>query len=123
MMTMILFSLIAIAIVVYISCPLIRKSTSAPAESGLDEEGIELLAEQESLNAALADLDFEYESGKVSDEDYQKLRQELLKNVEAISARIESASITSGSETQQKQQVEDDIEAEIARYKKQKKRR
>lgn len=114
MLGMILFSLLAIAIIVYIGYPLLRKSQRATIKAASDEGGVELLAEQDRINLALADLDFEYECGRVSDEDYQKLRQELLQDAESVLARIETDSAN------QEQQVEDTVEAEIARYKKEK---
>ncbi len=115
MLTTILFSLLAVAIVAYISYPLLRKSQGETVDADSNERGVELFAERDNINAALADLDFEYECGKVSDEEYQRLRQELLQDVASVSARIESASAIS-----QKPQSEDAVEAEIARYKKQK---
>ena len=118
MLATILFSLLALAIVAYISYPLLRKSPKVTVDVGSGEEGSELLAERDSINLALEDLDSEYEFGKVADEDYQRLRRELLTEAESVSARIESDSTISDAGTPPELQSADIVEDEIARYKK-----
>ena len=118
MLATILFSLLALAIVAYISYPLLCKSPKVTVDVGSGEEGSELLAERDSINLALEDLDSEYEFGKVADEDYQRLRRELLTEAESVSARIESDSTISDAGTPPELQSADIVEDEIARYKK-----
>ena len=122
-MRTILFLLLTLAIVAYISYPLLRKSPQNIVDVVSDEGMLELFAERDSAYMALADLDFDHECGKVSDKDYQKLRQELLQDAASALARIDADSANLAVEKPQEQQVEDAVEAEIARYKKKKKSR
>ncbi len=122
-MATILFLILTLAIVAYISYPLLRKSQQNIVDVVSDEGMLELFAERDSAYMALADLDFDHECGKVSDKDYQKLRQELLQDAASALARIDADSASLDVEKPQEQQVEDAIEAEIARYKKRKRRK
>ena len=122
-MATILFLLLTLAIVAYISYPLLRKSQQNIVDVVSDEGMLELFAERDSAYMALADLDFDHECGKVSDKDYQKLRQELLQDAASALARIDADSANLDIEKPQEQQVEDAVEAEIARYKKRKRRK
>ena len=119
-MLTILFLLLTLAMIAYISYPLINKSqtnTDVVSDSGI----LELSAERDRVYTALAELDFDYECGKVSDEDYQGLRQELLQDAASVLASIESDSTTPDVGTPQKPQSKDIVEDEIARYKKERK--
>ncbi len=122
-MAMTLFLLLTLAIVAYISYPLLRKSPQNIVDVVSDEGMLELSAERDSAYMALADLDFDHECGKISDKDYQKLRQELLQDAASVLARIDADSASLDVEKPQEQQVEDAVEAEIARYKKRKRRK
>ncbi|HIE27537.1 TPA: hypothetical protein EYP66_09645 [Candidatus Poribacteria bacterium] len=108
MASALLFLLLALSILAYISYPLLRKS-QGQLEDVSDAGEIELAEERDRVYSALEDLELEYECGKVSDEDYQKLRQELLAAVELDAATAETAA--------PKQPLKDSVEAEIARYK------
>jgi cytochrome c-type biogenesis protein CcmI len=108
MASALLFLLLALSTLAYIGYPLLRKSQRR-LENVSDEHEIELSEEHERVYRELEDLEFEYECGKVSDEDYQQLRQELLATIELESATSARAA--------PKQPSKDSIEAEIARYK------
>ena len=62
-----------------------------------------LFLERERNYEALADLDEDYEAGKLSDTDYQNLREQLLEDTEKVIAQIESVGMAS-------------VEAEIEKY-------
>ena len=68
-------------------------------ESSMDQ----LLRERERSFSALADLDEDYEVGKLSEQDYQTLRAQLLEETAAVVTQIESSGMTS-------------VEEEIERY-------
>ena len=114
MASVLLFLLLALSIVAYISYPLLRKSRRS-LEDVSDKSEIELAEERDRIYSALEDLDFEYECGKISDEDYQQLRQELLSTSESDSATSEPVSKLRSVTPQQ--QLEDSVEAEIEKYK------
>ena len=65
-----------------------------------------LFQERENSYAALADLDEDYETGKLSDADYQELREELLQETARVIMQLENESLS-------------DVEAEIERFKQQ----
>lgn len=95
--------LLGIPLLVYLGLPLRFRGHPAPeldaAESSMDQ----LLRERERSFSALADLDEDYEVGKLSEQDYQTLRAQLLEETAAVVTQIESSGMTS-------------VEEEIERY-------
>lgn len=97
------------ALLVYLGTPIFSKTGSQPAVTSEDiiaERQRTLSQERERSYAALADLDEDYETGKLSEADYQKLRDELLRETAQIIVQLESES-------------QSDVEAEIERFKQQ----
>ena len=78
----------------------------ATSEDIIAERQRTLSQERERSYAALADLDEDYEIGKLSEADYQKLRDELLQETAQIIVQLENES-------------QSDVEAEIERFKQQ----
>ena len=66
-----------------------------------------LILEREQNYSALLELDEDYETGKLSQEDYQTLRRQLFEEIAAVIAEIETAEGTS-------------LKEEIENYKKRK---
>lgn len=94
---------------VYLYFPFLRDNHVFP-EVDSDEALIQTLTvEREQSYAALADLDEDYETGKLSDIDYQKLRTELLQETAKIIGQLEDAEAI-------------DVESEIERFKQQRQR-
>ena len=118
MASALIFLLLGLSIIAYISYPLLRKSQKR-LEGVSDKSKIELAEERDRIYRGLEDLDIEHECGKISDEDYQQLRQELLTEVESDS--MTSEPISKSRSTTAEQQLKDSVEAEIARYKAQRK--
>ncbi|MBC8232796.1 hypothetical protein H8E77_24885 [bacterium] len=118
MASALLFLLLGLSILAYIAYPLLRKSQGR-LEKVSDGSEIELAEEHNRVYNALEDLEFEYECGKISDDDYQQLRQEFLSKVEADS--MTSEPIGDLRSTTTGQQLKNSVEAEIARYKSQRK--
>ena len=119
MASALLFLLLGLSILAYIAYPLLRKSQGS-LEKVSDENEIELAEERNRVYNALEDLDFEYECGKISDDDYQQLRQEFLSKVESDS--MTSEPIGKLRRTTAGQQLKNSVEAEIKRYKAQRRR-
>jgi len=120
MASALVFLLLGLSILAYIGYPLLRKSPGK-LEKVSDGSEIELAEERNRVYNALEDLDFEYECGKISDDDYQRLRQEFLSKVESDS--MTSEPVGESRSTMTEQQLKDSVEAEIARYKSQKPRK
>lgn len=100
-------------VVVYVSFPLFGRSDIFPEVDPTEARMQTLSLEREQSYSALADLDEDYETGKLSEKDYKELRADLLQETADIINQLETASQL---ETTAKTDVEDEIE----RYKQQK---
>src|SRR5512141_2472248 len=66
--------LLFVAAIAYVGLPFRQRQTNAsPLQAGTSQEG-----KRETVLAALRDLDFDFRTGKVSEEDYQPLRAQLM---------------------------------------------
>ncbi len=98
-----------IALLVYLGFPIFSGTGSPPvttSEDIISERQRTLFQERERSYAALADLDEDYETGKLSEADYQELRDDLLQETAQIIVQLESES-------------QSDVEEEIERFKQQ----
>ena len=105
-MTLILLWIIIIGILllIYLAFPL-WSSEQIPRETDImTSASPQLDLQREQSYSALLDLDEDYEVGKISDKDYQMLRQELLHETAEILKRIENSS-------------DESVEDEIQKYK------
>lgn len=101
--------ILGIALLVYLGLPIFSKVGSqftATSEDIIEERRRALFHERERSYAALVDLDEDYETGKLSDADYQALRGELLQETARVITQLENESLS-------------DVEAEIERFKQQ----
>ena len=101
--------ILGIALLVYLGVPIFSKTGSqltATSDDLIEERRRTLFQERERSYAALADLDEDYETGKLSDADYQELREELLQETARVIMQLENESLS-------------DVEAEIERFKQQ----
>ena len=99
--------ILGIMVLVYITFPLFGRSDIFPEVDPTEARMQTLSLEREQSYSALADLDEDYESGKLSEKDYKELRGDLLQETANIISQLETAAKT-------------DVEAEIERYKQQK---
>ena len=101
--------ILGIALLVYLGLPIFSKKgdqSVATSDDVIAERRRTLFQERERSYAALADLDEDYETGKLSDADYQELREELLQETARVIMQLENESLS-------------DVEAEIERFKQQ----
>lgn len=101
------FVLLGIVFFVYITLPLFSRREEYHDVDSTEARMHTLAIEKDQSYSALADLDEDFESGKLSEADYKTLRAELL---------LETANVVSQLEASAKS----DVEAEIERYRKQK---
>jgi hypothetical protein len=92
----------ALVVVPFVAGPLLKISNRRRPAATQDEAATPEAAKQQAL-AALRDLDFDYRTAKISDEDYAPLRQQLLLQA------AEAAQAAAGSPSAQ----DDDIEAAV----------
>ena len=95
--------LLGIPLIVYLGLPLRFRGRTAPEMDAVESSMQQLFRERERSFSALADLDEDYEVGKLSDQDYQTLRSQLLEETVAVVTQIESSGMIS-------------VEEEIERY-------
>lgn len=109
------FVLLSSLLAVYLGLPFFRKEQTLYRE---DEEIQDLQLERERTYTALLDLDFDYEAGKIEEDDYQKLRSQLLGEAAEVLSRIDGRP-SEGTPRSAPSQPGDLVEAEIERFKKQ----
>lgn len=96
--------ILGVMLLVYLSYPLFGSSELSPEINPAEVRMQTLAIEREQSYSALADLDDDYESGKLSEEDYKELRAALLQETAQIVSQLEAA-------------AQIDVESEIERYK------
>ena len=96
--------LLGIPLLVYLGLPLWLPPRIFSEVDPVEGRMQALFIERERSYAALAELDEDYETGKLSEVDYQGLRGQLLQETVGVVAKIETSGMTS-------------IEEEIERYK------
>ena len=74
---LIIMLLIAIGLVIFVGEPLVRRHTRETLDSPQDQEVEQLTLQKETLYTALRDLDFDYHTGKVDEQDFTELRSRL----------------------------------------------
>ena len=102
--------LLGLPLLVYFGLPLWSKPRPSPEMAAVETRMQTLYLERERSYSALVDLEEDYETGKLSQADYQTLRGQLLQETAAVLAQIETAGMAS-------------VEEEIERYKQEKQSR
>jgi uncharacterized protein with PIN domain len=80
---------IIVAVFVYAPFNRARGQAFASKSSARDEELAELLSKKNSILMAIKDLDFDYEQGKLSEEDYLELRDHYKKQAVVLLRQID----------------------------------
>lgn len=93
-------------LLVYLYYPFLKRDQDFPEIDPVEERRQTLALEREQSYTALADLDEDFETGKLSIQDYQKLRTELLQETAEIVSQLEA-------------DADIDVESEIEKYKRQ----
>lgn len=119
--------IIGIALFLYLCQPFLRRRTqSFEANSSNQINQVfdrfsDLHEERERSYTALAELDFDYDCGKLSEQDYLKLRSDLLKETAVILAQLDQLSVSERErQERRKRKMRDSVEEEIERYKRRK---
>ncbi len=111
--------LVILVVVGYlVSYPLLR---SKRLENHVPQSREDLLQEQkEDVYAAIKEMDFDFEMGKISEDDYQKLRNQYKAKVLGIIKEIDTVDHQGEIETQQ-DEIETMIEREVQQLRAKKK--
>jgi len=70
-------ALISLAAVVFIIYPLLKRENSIAEKKRVDDGSGDMALRKESVYASLKELEFDYQTGKLSREDYEGLRSDL----------------------------------------------
>lgn len=81
-------ALLAFVVLSPVIAPFLRSSGEAPLESGSTELQ-ELLAEKQTLYAAIKELEFDHQAGKLTFDDYQQTRRSYELRAVALLQRID----------------------------------
>lgn len=116
--------IIGIALFLYLCQPFLRRQTQSVEANGSNQINqvfdrfSDLHEERERSYTALAELDFDYDCGKLSEQDYLKLRSDLLKETAVILAQLDQISVSERDrQERRKRKMRDSVEEEIERYK------
>jgi hypothetical protein len=97
--------LLGLPLLIYLGWPIWSRRRRFPEMDSAESRMQSLYLDRQRSYEALVDLDEDYESGKLSETDYQTLRGQLLQETAAVVAQIETVGMAS-------------VEAEIEKYKK-----
>lgn len=111
--TIVFIGLVAMVFIVY---PLIKKENRAPKENEVNNGRGDLVLEKESVYASLKELEFDYQTGKLSWEDYERLRSDL----ESMAVSLLKKADRAKEGKDRKKTIEEEIELEVLRLRKKK---
>jgi hypothetical protein len=101
--------LISLGVIWYVIWPLVNGN---PAPVLIEDDRLtELLTRKDAALQSIKELEFDYQVGKVAPEDYERFNQQLRRQAIGLLQQIEKIAPEVG-------QLDDAVEAEIARYRK-----
>lgn len=107
---------ISLLTVLFIIYPLLKREASiAEKEGGEDQSGDSVL-KKESVYASLKELEFDYQTGKLSRQDYQELRSGL----ESMALSLLKEADRPKEEKDRHKTIEEEIELEVLRVREEK---
>lgn len=111
--TMALISLAAVAFIIY---PLLKGENSIAEETRVDDRLGDIALGKESVYASLKEVEFDYQTGKLSRQDYQELRSDL--ESMALSLLKKADRVKEGKD--RSRTIEEEIELELLKVRKKK---
>ena len=96
MITLVIFVLLTLAISYYVVFPIVQsRNIVSLGKSVSNHQASELVERKEAIYAAIKDIEFDFEMGKLSQEDFEQLRQQykdeavgLLKRIGQIQGKV-----------------------------------
>lgn len=90
-MTMVMFFVLALSVSLFVVYPIVQTKKGLRYKIGSNHRARELEDRKEAIYAAIKDIEFDYQMGKLSEEDFTELRQQykeeaisLLKKIDEI---------------------------------------
>ncbi len=112
-MTMALISLAAVAFIVY---PLLKGENSIVQEKRADDGLGDIALRKESVYASLKEVEFDYQTGKLSREDYEGLRSDL----ESMALSLLKEADRPKEEKDKHKTIEEEIELQVLKVRQEK---
>jgi len=114
---MVTLTLLVATLIVY---PLIAKRKDAKADSPFKDKLDHLLLQKESSYLALKELEFDYTMGKLSQQDYERLRSKLERTALSLLKEIDRLRQEKGKEKEIESEIDQEIEKEVLRMRRMK---
>ena len=112
-LTMALISLAAVAFIIY---PLLKRENGVVEEKRADDGLGDIVLGKESVYASLKEIEFDYQTGKLSREDYQELRSDLESMALSLLKRADGVK----EEKDRHKTIDEEIELEVFKVRKKK---
>jgi hypothetical protein len=94
-MALLLAPVLFIAVIIYVAYPLLSESSPVESEKTQDDIFTRLLEEKDEVINSLKDIDMDYRMGKLSLQDYNKLRNDFELRAADVFRRLEEAETAS----------------------------
>ncbi len=107
---MVTLTLLVGALIVY---PLMTKRKDTETDSPFEDKLDHLLLQKESSYLALKELEFDYTMGKLSEQDYERLRSKLERTALSLLKEIDRPKQEKGKEKEIEREIDQEIEKEV----------
>ncbi len=114
---MVTLTLLVGALIVY---PLMTKRKDTETDSPFEDKLDHLLLQKESSYLALKELEFDYTMGKLSEQDYERLRSKLERTALSLLKEIDRPKQEKGKEKEIEREIDQEIEKEVLRMRRMK---
>ena len=114
---MVTLTLLVAALIVY---PLMAKGKDTETDSPFEDKLDQLLLQKESSYLALKELEFDYTMGKLSEQDYERLRSKLERTALSLLKEIDRPKQEKGKEKEIEREIDQEIEKEVLRMRRMK---
>jgi len=116
---LIVISVLVFTVIVY---PLLKGVQDTEKKSSVKDQLAQLLLQKESSYLDLKELELDYRMGKLSQQDYERLRSKLERASVALLKETEQLELGKPREKENKEEIDQQIEQEILRMRRIKKR-
>lgn len=116
---LIVISVLVFTVIVY---PLAKGVEDTEKKSSVKDQLARLLLQKESSYLDLKELELDYRMGKLSQQDYERLRSKLERASVALLKETEQLELGKPREKENKEEIDQEIEQEILRMRRIKKR-
>lgn len=114
---MVTLTLLVATLILY---PLMKKGKDAETDSPFKDKFDHLLLQKESSYLALKELEFDYTMGKLSQQDYERLRSKLERTALSLLKEIDRSKQEKGKEKEIEREIDEEIEKEVLKMRRMK---